>query len=364
MANNKLYVAVGEEATRGTAESSTVGFVPVQNGAIPKLEPDDIPRNEFRGEETPLGDTLVRRLGLKWSHSMEMPFFTEGGTVSGIVGTLLKHFFGKGTSAQNGSTGQYYHMLYPVPDPYATTSGHLSTKAITLNYNYSEGGTVKNHAYRGGRITAVTFTQEVGQPLIVTFDFVGQDKVAAGTLISSPTFAAENLRADFNNLTVYNGTITRTGTGPDFTQFAFGSATTVTPDKISVKIENGLADKMQIAGVLYPTKSNLGMFKYTIDMDFDFEDPASGFSSVDDYNLWLASSSTTNWFCHWDTGTQAGTGDNHGLYLDLPTAQRGGGDPTFDREKDPTISLTYTGLYNSTTAYEVGAMLKNTASGI
>lgn len=76
MADNKIYCAIGEEANRGTAESTTVGFIPLLNSGIPKAA-----------------------------------------MTKGIIGTLLKHFFGKATSAQNATTGQYRHILYPVLTP-------------------------------------------------------------------------------------------------------------------------------------------------------------------------------------------------------------------------------------------------------
>ena len=41
MAENKLYLALGEEASRGTKEASTVGFIPVLSPSIPKMEYDD-----------------------------------------------------------------------------------------------------------------------------------------------------------------------------------------------------------------------------------------------------------------------------------------------------------------------------------
>lgn len=59
MADNKIYCAIGEEANRGTAESTTVGFVPLLNSGIPKAEFDEKNRAEFRGEDSILGDTTV-----------------------------------------------------------------------------------------------------------------------------------------------------------------------------------------------------------------------------------------------------------------------------------------------------------------
>ena len=363
MANTVVYLAVGEESTRGAAESATVGFVPLSSLGFPSMEYDEPMRAEARGEDTVKGAVArIRRSG-KWGHTVEMPFFTEGGTVKGIVGTMLKHFFGKSATAQNATTGQYYHMMYPVPDPFL--AANLGTKGLTLNHNVSEGATTKNHAFTGGRVKGITFSQETGQSLQVSMEMFGQTKVASGTAIASPAYAAENLRCDYNNCTLYTGTITRTGTGPDFTQFAFGSATTIKPDKISIKVENGMEDAMRLSGLEYPDKTRMGQYKVSLEFTIDLEDPAAGFSSFDDFNLWFASASSTNFFANWDTGTAAGTGDNHSLGIDMPIMQRIGGDPDFSLEKDPMITLKYEGLYDATTTkYIVGMFLKNTATAV
>lgn len=363
MAKNEIYLAVGEEATRSTAESTTVGFVPVMSPSIPTYEPEDRPRAEFRGEASNLGDTNITRYSTKWSTSIDMPFFTEAGTVSGMVGTILKHFFGDVTSAQNAATGQYYHMMYPVTDMFAT--GALGTKGLTLNMNINEGATVKNWPFKGGRVRSLSFDQEAGQNLKVTAELFGTDRDASGTAIATPTFAAENLRCDYNNLTVYTGTITRTGTAPNYTAFTFGSATQIKPDKISVKLENGTEDVLRLAGLTYADKTRMGKFKATFEITLDWEDPASGFSSADDFNSWVTAAGSTNFFLYWNTGTQAGTGDTHSLYIDLPICQRMGGSPEYSLDKDPLITLKYEALMDTTTTqYLVGIMLKNTATAV
>ena len=65
MAENKLYLALGEEASRGTKEVSTVGFIPTLSPSIPKVEYDEKEREEFRGEEGVKGVRSVRRMGAK-----------------------------------------------------------------------------------------------------------------------------------------------------------------------------------------------------------------------------------------------------------------------------------------------------------
>ncbi|MEK6532099.1 MAG: hypothetical protein AABZ23_06385 [Deltaproteobacteria bacterium] len=364
MADNNLYLAVGEEAARGTAETSAVAFIPLLNAGIPSFEADDKKRAEYRGEDTVKGATTMIRMSRKWGATLDIPFFTQSlASTQNLMGTMIKHFFGKGTSTQNGATGQYYHMYYPVVDPFATGSGLVAGKALTLNMNVNEGATQKNWPFVGGRVKALGFEQEAGNHLKMSAEMFGQFRDTVGSAIASPSFPAENLRCDYNNMKLYTGTITRTGTGPDFTNYTFGSATQIKPDKVSLKLENGMEDALRLSGLDYADKTRMGVFKATLEITLDWEDPASGFSSADDFNLWIASASTTNFFLHWDTGTQAGTGDNHQLYIDLPVMQRMGGEPDYSLEKDPMVTLKYEALYDATTAkYLCGILLKDAAA--
>lgn len=367
MSSNILYAALGIEAARGTKESTTVGFLPLTNPQWPQFEPDDQPKNDWRGEQVSLGNIGKRRMSQKWSHSLEYDFFTEsGGGSKAMSGAPIKQCLGFGSSAQNASTGQYIHMMYPVYNPLSTDSGYLGNRAITVNENTSEGDTVKNKPWTGGIVSGLIFTQETGQLLKVSAPMMGQTVGASETAIATPTFAAENLRCDYADLTCYTGTITRTGTGPDFTDFAFGSATQFCPDNFTLTIESGKTDNLKLCGVDYPTKQNSGMFKITLTFKIDYDDPASGFSSVDDYNLWLAGVSQTNFFFHYDTGTAAGTGDNHQLYIDCPVLQRvTSPGPEITKETDPSKVLNYEGDFDAaTTEYIIGIMLKNTSPTI
>ncbi|MFQ5736610.1 MAG: phage tail tube protein [Thermodesulfobacteriota bacterium] len=363
MANRRLFLEIGEEANRGAAESSTIGGVPMLNPGLPKMEFDDKFRADFRGEDPQLGPKSAQRMSQKWAGSFEIPFYTEsGGAANGLIGTIIKHFFGDVTSAQNAATGQYYHMMYPVTDPFGTAA--LGSKALTMNINIHDGTTLELWPFVGGRVKSLSFDQEPGGQLKMSLEMFGQKLGTIGAGNSSPAEPAENLRCDYNNLKVYTGTITRVGTAPNFTDFTFVSATQFSPDKISVKIEDGKEDKLRLAGLDYPDKTRQGRFRVTLEMTIDFEDPASGFSSADELRAWLAAASATNFFLHWDTGAAAGTGDNHSLYIDLPAMQRMGGEPEYSRDGDPTVTLKYEGLYSATTAYMIGVMLKNTATAV
>lgn len=340
-----------------------MGFVPLTNPGIPKMEFDDRRRKEFRGEEAALGDTTVSRMGQKWAVSLEMPFFTESGSSKGITGTLFKHFFGKSVSVQNAATGQYSHMMYPVANPFA--EANLGQKALTLNLNINEGAVMSNWPFTGGRVKSLSFEQEAGNALKLTAELFGQKRDAAAPEIGNPLFASEGLRCDYNNLKLYTGPITRSGPAPDYTGFAFSGATLIKPDKVSLKLENGMEDVLRLSGADYPDLTRMGQYKASFEITIDWEDPSNGFSSIAEFRNWAASSGETGFFLHWDTGTQAGTGDNHALYADLPRMQRTGGEPEYKLDKDPMITLKYEGLYDGATArYMIGLMLKNTAPAI
>jgi hypothetical protein len=234
-----------------------------------------------------------------------------------------------------------------------------------MNLNINEGAVMKNWPFAGGRVKSLSFEQEAGSPLKVSAELFGQKRDATTAELGGAVFAAENLRCDYNNLSVYTGAITRTGIAPDYTDFSFSSATRIKPDKVSVKVENGMEDALRLSGVDYPDKTRAGQFKVTVEFSIDWEDPASGFSSITEFNEWASSGGSINLFLHWDTGTQASTGDNHGLYIDLPIMQRLGGEPDYSLGKDPMITLKYEGLYDAdVTKYMIGVMLKNTASAV
>jgi hypothetical protein len=360
---NKLYMAVGEEATRGTAQSATVGFVPLSNPSIPDADFKDESRKEYRGEDSQKGDFQARRNSQGWTSSLNMPFYTEAGTVKGIMGTILKHFFGGATSAQNATTGQYLHMMSERSNPFA--AANLGDKALTLNLNLNEGDTMRLWPFIGGRLKSLTFNQETGSQLIVIAEIMGQRRGSTASEIGTVVMPAEALRCDYPSFKLWTGTITRTGTGPNFTQFAFGSATAIKPDKFTCKIDAKREDIIRLSGLNYPDVTRCGKFEVTMEFTIDFSDPAAGFSAVDDINSWFAALSETNFCAQWDTGTQAGTGDNHMLILDLPRMLRLGGKPEYDLEKDPMVTLKYRGLVDITACqYLVGCMLKNTATTV
>ncbi|MCK5235478.1 MAG: hypothetical protein KAR06_00720 [Deltaproteobacteria bacterium] len=362
---NVMYLDLGEEPVRGTAQKTTIGTIPLLTTNFPVFEPDDRPRGEVRGEESVLGDTLMIRHSAKWSWDFEIPFFCEAGTTIGMIGTLMKHFFGKVTTAENASTGQFNHSLYGVANPFATAN--LGTKALTCNVNVTEGSVVKNWPFFGGRVTSLSLIQEAGEHLKLGVSMVGQGRDASTTAIASPVYPPENQRCDYNNLTLYSGTITPVGTGPDYTGFTYGSADTIKPESMTLKLENGMVDNLRCGGVLYPDKTRMGKFSSTLDVKIDLEAPGSGFDSVAEYNNWVDNGETEQSFnAYWNTGVVAGTaGDNYGLFADMPKMSRMGGDITRSLDDDPMVDLSYKGLYDASTAlYMVMLLLRNEATAL
>lgn len=360
-----VYVGIGEEAIQGTPEVSTVGFIPVLSYAGLGYQPEDMMRgDQFRGEDAPLGATSTRRLTQRWEQSLDIPFYTEGGTEAAVMAQILKHFFGGGTSVQNASTGQYAQMFYPRSNICA--SANLGTKALTLNPNFSHGDNVKNHPEVGARIKSISFKQERGQRLVMTVAFFGQYLSPITAELGSPAFAAENLACYFDHMNCYTGTITRVGSAPDYTDITFGSATSFDCDDVTVTFECDRDLEIQNgAGVNYPTLTVGGAYKTTVEITKNFDSPASGFNPVTEFETWLTSVKLKNFAFHWDTGTQAGTGDNHGLILDFPRLVMAPIDPEFDVEKDSKITLKFDdGEKGATTLYKGAVLLKNTVTAI
>lgn len=360
----KAYLAVGEEANRGTAEVTTVGFMPITECDLPGIDFMTKKRGEFRGEESRLGHTTERRMGQKFDWSITFPVFSEAGTTKGIVGTLLKHWAGKVTTLQNGATGQYDHMIYPVTNPFA--AANLGTKALTLVFNIiAATGVIKSYPYTGCRPAKVKLSQKPGEDLMCTISGFGQKLGAIAAGLASPLYAAENLRMDYSMCSLYTGAVTRTGTPPNYTNIVQNSATRITPDELTLELDNGQKDKHVLDGNTSPNKTNVGIVTGSLEVKIDFEDPSSGFSSVDDWNAWLAGVSAINGLLTWDTGVQAGTGRNHRIIVDLPIMNRQGGKPGIKQDADPDISLKYDFHYDGTTTlYTAGILLCNTASAV
>ncbi len=364
MAESRFYLAIGEESTRGVAESTQVGFVPLLSARLPSVEFDESVQEEFRGEDSLAGPYRWVRKSRRWQATLEIPFYTEAGGQPRMMGTIFKHLFGGVTSTQLGTTTAYAHMLYPSSRMYEQGGG-LEDRALTLNYNLNEGDTLKNYPYVGGRVVSVGLEQTPGEPLKLTAELTGQFRQAPATALDGPVFPAESLRCDYTKLAIYTGGVVRTGTAPDFTDIsADATAVRIRPDRLSIKIDSGKEDVLRLSGLDYPDRTRLGRFTVEVELTLDWEDPQTGFSSIAEFNSWLETTGSTNLLCVWNTGVPADTGYNHKLVIDIPKLVRVGGEPEYEHNREPMITLKYQALCDESTGYLVGCLLYNTAPSL
>lgn len=369
MAQAVKYVAMGEEDLRGTAEDTAVFFVPVMTGAKPVSEFQDDPTKDFRGAENRLGDQTITRKFESWNTPPDIPLYSELAGPDGPAGIakILKHGLGKATTGAAKEISAYPHMIYPHIDPFDT--GSIGSKALTYNDNMSEGATVINTPYVGGRVKALNFEQELPEQLKLSLEMFGQYKDVQGAEIGDEAYPLETLRFDYDDLEFYQGVPAYTGDAPDYTEIDPSGGNLIKVDKLSIKITNGFEDVKRSSGLKYAEHTRVnGPFKVELEFTMDYEDPASGFSSVDDFNAWLTAASETAFTALWDTGTVVAGGattETHKLIIDMPRMQRMGGEIEFDLEKDPLITLKYEGLFDpTTTQYLVGILLQNSAETI
>ena len=147
------------------------------------------------------------------------------------------------------------------------------------------------------------------------------------------------------------------------TDLEVGTGVQFKPDSITVKIEAAREDVLRCGGKDHPDKTRDGQFTVSVDMTIDREDPATGLSPVDEYNIFFDNhENDQNIMLIWDTGTEADTALNHKLVLDLPKLRVVDPEIVFDPEKSPMQNLTYEGLRDATVKYMVGCMVQNSAS--
>ena len=359
----KAYLAIGEENDRHTL-ATTVGYLPLTDFKLPEPGFKTKKRGEFRGQSSRLGHRVERRQGTEVKGSFTFPLFSEAGTAKGIVATIFKHLLAHATTVQNAATGQYASIIYGVSNPW--DDANLGTKALSLLFTFMQGDVLKVHPVLGARPTKIKISQKPSEDALCTVDFVAQEygTIDDGVEIDDTYYPAENLRCDHQMFRLYTGAVIRTGDAPDFTNIAQDNATPIAPDEFEIEIDAGYKDKMVLNGKSYPSKTNVGIITGKATMKIDFEDPASGFSSVAEYLAWRAGVSELNLLAVWDTGVQAGAGLNHQVVLDVPRANRVKANPEIKQSEDPTIPLEYDFHYDDTALYAIAALFINTADTV
>lgn len=350
MANQ--YLPYCEETTRGTKPGSpSYKFLPITKGLVPKFDPKDEPRKEFRGADTALGDSSVVRRESAYTISPECYLYPGA-----EVGTLLKHLLGKAATRTTVDTSAYKGILYPVAMPYGT-GAVLADKAIGFEPNMDRDGTTASQYFGGARFKNATLTIKPGDDITLALEgggaggWIGAANQAA---TANPTFPAASPYA-YADAAFYVGSgATRTGTAPDYTDLAPGTMSQIQPDEFTLKIPNGLEDKSVLNGVKGPSKTErTAQFMAEVEFTLDFRDPASGFSSIDEFEAQF-SGPRTNSIMVVITGTElAGAAtQKYQEVIDLPLVQITIESPEADNE-GKTVKAKIKGktLYSYTTKY-------------
>ena len=348
------YMGIVEETVRGTNPGSGYSFLSIESALRPQTNFEDEARNEFRGQGSGLGnsaESVVRR-DSQWTETLVMAY-----RASDEVNLLLKHFFGfAGTRAVIDTTA-FKGIFYPITLPYGEGQ-NLGTKAIALIPNYDVQGTTKSKYFGGGIVTACRIAGEGTGDIMIEFDLKGAGGFieAETTALAGPTFSSVSPFTAKDILLFIGSGISRTGTAPDFTDIAPGAMTQFCPDSFSISMTNGLDDKVIFCGVQGPTKT-FRAEQFTVECNFptDFEDPASGFSSHDEYELLFPAVATTSILMVADNGELAGSAtENYGFTLDLAGLLNKTPAPELSSEgQTGTIDLTYSGLWDETAEYQV-----------
>jgi hypothetical protein len=354
------YLAIVEEAARGTDPGSGYLFLPVKGKLQPSFNPTDEPRKEFRGADSALGDVTVVRRESQWTYDLECSWYPG----NPAIGLLFKHLFGFAGARNTVDTTAKRGILYPVPNGYAG-GGDLEDLGIGIIPNTDEAGTTYSQYFGGGRVTkcAIKFEGTADVSLVFTLQGPGE---YVGTpdqpeLDSTPSFHAVAPLVSCDALCYVGGSPTRTGTPPDYTALAPNNAAAWRPDSLEITITNGLSDKVVMNGVRGPSHTTReSQFTVEISAPTDYDDPSSGFSSADEFKALFSGVRTNNVMVVINSPTDAGATPGaapYGAVLDFPAVMVAAETPERNTEgKTPTVSFKFTSLYNQTTLYPMALL--------
>jgi len=350
------YLLTYEETTRGTAPGSpTYLTLPITGALQPTFTPTDEPRKEFRGNDTALGDIASVRKSSQWSYTLECAWYPD----SPAIGLLFKHLFGGEGTRSVVDTSGYAGNIYPIASPYGSGAEPLADKAIAICSHTDEDGTTKQQVFGGGRVKSCTITISGTDDIKLSFEIVGpgeyvgtpdQALTAIGTLPSVDPFCS-------SDVTCWASTgISRTGTTPNFTDIEEGTMDSFTPDSVTITITNGLDDKVVMNGVKGPSQtSRTAQFMAEISMPMDYEDPATGFSSADEFKTLFTGVRTNALGFEITSSTLAGAASEYyRAFIDVAAVLVKAETPT--RNSDgvtPSIPFTCSTLYDSTAEYPI-----------
>lgn len=356
------YLAFVEETVRGTDPGSGYLFLPVMSTLQPTTNFDDQPRKEFKGQDTALGDASVVRRSGQWTMTIECAYYPGA-----EVGLLLKHALGKSETRVVEDISAFKGILYPLAEPYGI-GNELAQKAIGIIANTDEGGTTKAQYFGGGRIKSANLKGEGTDDVKWIFEIQGAAEHIGPVDQTATAGVTFPVAAPFstNDCLLYIGAgITRTGTAPVFTDLAPNTMNPFQPDNFDITITNGLNDKNVFDGLLGPNKTfRESQVAVTVTTPIDYEDPASGFSSADQFKLTFDGPQTSSILLVMDNGELAGAAaSNYETIVDLANLLVVPETPERSSEGlQPTVNFTFNSLYDATAKYPVAIFTTDQAT--
>jgi hypothetical protein len=337
-------VALYREAVRGTKpDIPAYEALTIKGKVMPKFDPKDEFRKEFRGTSTALGNQTARRKESGWSHGIE-------GFVYPVKATSWIYLFalGHATDATVIDVTAHGRVFSPVANPYAATE--LGSAALGYGLNEEMNEAVQSRHFGGGRIKSLGFTFKGTEDVAFTADITGDGKWISqrGAAIAGLTFPAIDpfCSADTKFYIGTGVTLTLDGNG-NVTGIAPGTMQQFIPEDFSIKVTTGLDDKRQVG----PLKTaRTGQFNSEIDLTIDYEDPNSGFSSYDEFNSTFDGVQTNGILVEMDNGQIAGSTNQHyKTYIYQPLGLLSTDSPDLDVDgKTPNMKLKYKSMVDPT----------------
>jgi len=353
---------VEETAARGTTPGTGLKFPPLSGKPEPSPDFKDVPRDEFRGQSSRLGNVTVLRQSSAWAHALEGALYPID-----IMGTLFKHALGfAGVRAVVDTTG-YKGIVYPPEAFHYGPGGNLEGKAVGVIPNTDIDGVIKSQVFGGGRIKGFKLESKRPDDVKVTFDVIGGPWIGAPGQTATAGASFTSLKP-FNSadLICYSGTgITRTGVGPDFTDIAPGDMVPFVPDSLTLTWDSNIGDEDVSDGLRGPAKTEVkGQAKATLEFTMDFSDPLTGFSSYDEWAALHSGPRQANFLFKWTGPDLAGSlTELHKLLADLPAMNMIGSPPERDNSgKTPKMKFKYESLFDPTCKYPIALMIVDKAS--
>ena len=359
---NRFSLSISPESTRGTNVTTNPRFLPSTDLDLADHEKTETEITGGRGHDTLLGGQGMRLTEQRANHTINIEAHTETHTTKDGYYLLLKHIFGSSFTAQNATTGQYSHLFFPSPKVFDEPESELENQALSLNYNASRGDDVRRMAFVGMRPNGITFSQAVNPAeLILQIPLMGFRRLASDTEVAFTGMPAENLLMSYQHLKIYTGTITPTGSAGQYTNFDISGATQILTVGANITCNRNHEDQRRTNGTIYPARTKHGKIAVEGSFEVDWQNPAGGFNAYDEFELSKGVSERELLFV-WDTGTQAGTGQNHSMMVHIPRAFLASTKPSFAEDRDAMLPLNYVGQFDATHGYKIGILLKNTYS--